>query len=136
MDNPDRSYASGESQTYAEDRKKRLRQRRLVGYLVSIALWLLSAVPLARLSSDEGGGADVAAAFLAAGLALAVVSRGIYAWRRRRPFWSPWLFVIAAVLAITSYGVQSAGDEPFRPAGAKERNPDKGTLADELEFVA
>jgi membrane protease YdiL (CAAX protease family) len=120
MGNADQSYTPGESQTYAEDRLRRLRRRRVVGYLVCIALWLLSAVPLARLSSDEGGGADVAAAFLAAGLALAVVSRGIYAWRRKRPFWSPWLFVIAAVLAITSYGVQSAGEEPFRPAGASE----------------
>jgi membrane protease YdiL (CAAX protease family) len=111
MDNPDQSYTPGESQTYAEDRLRRLRRRRVVGYLVCIALWLLSAVPLARLSSEEGGGADVAAAFLAAGLALAVISRGIYAWRRKRRFWSPWLFVVAAVLAITSYGVQSAGEK-------------------------
>ena len=74
------------------------------------ALWLLSAVPLVRLSSDEGGGAGVAAAYLAAGLGVALVSRGIYKLLRGRPFWSPWLFVIAAVLAITSYAIQSAGE--------------------------
>lgn len=111
MDNPDQSYIQGESQTYAEDRRKRRRHRRVVGYLVCVALWLLSAVPLARLSGDEGGGADVVAAFLVVGLALAVIIRGIYARRTGRSFWSPWLFVIAAVLAITSYGVQSAGEK-------------------------
>jgi hypothetical protein len=111
MDDPDRSHTSGESQTYVEDRRRRLRRHRAVGYVVCIALWLLSAVPLARLSSDEGGGAGIAAVYLAAGFALAVVTRGIYAWRRRRPFWSPWLFVVAAVLAFGSSVLLSGGDK-------------------------
>lgn len=80
-----------------------------------IALWLLSAVPLVRLSSDEGGGADVAAAYLTAGLGIAVVIRGIYALLNKRQFWSPWLFAIAAVLAIMSYAVQSAGEQVASP---------------------
>jgi hypothetical protein len=29
----------------------------------------------------------------------------------RRPFWSPWLFAIAAVLAIASYVLVTGGDE-------------------------
>jgi hypothetical protein len=112
----DRSpHTAGDDDTYAEDRRTRLHRGRLVGFSVCIALWLLSAVPLARLSSDEGGGADVAAAYLAAGLGIAVVIRGVYARLRRRQFWSPWLFLIAAVLAIISYGVQSAGEEVASP---------------------
>jgi 4-hydroxybenzoate polyprenyltransferase len=87
--------------------------------MVCIALWLLAAVPLALLSSDEGGGADVAAIYPAAGLGIAVVSRGLYAWRTTRPFWSPWLFVIAAALAIISYAVVSAGEEVRQPEAAQ-----------------
>jgi hypothetical protein len=115
MDDPGQQFTPGDGQTYAEDRRKRLHRGRVVGYSVCIAFWLLSAVPLARLSSDEGGGADVAAAYLAVGLGIAVVSRGIYAWRTRRRFWSPWLFLIAAVLAIMSYGVASAGEKAASP---------------------
>ena len=101
---------SRDRQTYEDDRTRRLGRRRLVGFVLCIALWLLSAIPLARLSSDEGGGAGVAAAFLVAGLGIALVSRWIYARLRRKPFWSPWLFALAAVLAIASYGIQSAGE--------------------------
>ena len=97
-------------QLYAEDRARRLHRNRLLGYALCIALWLFSAIPLVRLSSDEGGGAGVAAGYLAVGLGIALVSRGIYKLLRGRPFWSPWLFVIAAVLAIVSYAIQSAGE--------------------------
>ena len=109
------SDTAGDDDTYAEDRRARLHRGRLVGFSVCIALWLLSAVPLARLSSDEGGGVDVAAAHLAAGLGIAVVIRGLYALWMKRQFWSPWLFLMAAVLAIISYGVQSAGEEVASP---------------------
>lgn len=115
MDDPGQQFNPGDGQTYAEDRRRRLHRGRVVGFFVCIALWLLSAVPLARLSSDEGGGADVATVYLAAGLGIALVTRGVYALRRRRRFWSPWLFLIAAVLAIMSYAVQSAGEKAFEP---------------------
>ena len=114
------SVESREGRMYEDDRTKRLHRRRLVGYGLSTALWLICAIPLARLSSDEGGGAGVTAVYLAAGLAVVLVIRGVYTLTTRRPFWSPWLFAIAAILAIMSYGIQSAGDEPFRPAGASE----------------
>jgi len=110
---------SQEGRMYEDERTTRLQRRRRVGYALCIALWLISTIPLARLSSDEGGGAAVAGGYLAAGLAVALVIRGVYTRTTRRPFWSPWLFVIAAILAIMSYGIQSAGDEPFRP-GASE----------------
>ena len=103
--------------TYEDDRTKRLQRRRLVGYGLSIAVWLISTIPLARLASDDGG-AGVAAIYLAAGFAIALAIRGVYALTTRGRFWSPWLFVIAAVLAITSYGIQTAGDEPVRPPAA------------------
>ena len=96
-------------QTYAEERRSRLRRNRFEGFSVCIALWLLSAIPLARLSSDDGGSVDVAVAYLAAGFGIALLTRGIYALLKKRTFWSPWLFVTAAILAIMSYGVVSAG---------------------------
>jgi hypothetical protein len=111
---------SREGRMYEDERTRRLDRRRFVGYALCIALWLVSAIPLARLSSDDGGGTGVAAVYLAAGLAVALVIRGVYTLTTRRPFWSPWLFAIAAILAIMSYGLQSAGDEPFRPAGSSE----------------
>jgi len=103
--------------TYEDDRTKRLQRRRLVGYAFSIALWLTSTIPLARLASDDGG-AGVAAIYLSGGLAVALAIRGVYALATRRRFLSPWLFVIAAILAITSYGIQTGGDEPVRPPAA------------------
>jgi hypothetical protein len=114
---------SRDRQTYEADRTRRLRRGRLVGYVFCIALWLFSAIPLARLSSDEGGGADVAAAYLGAGLAIALVSRWMYARLRRKPFWSPWLFVLAAVLALASYGIQSAGERAASTAWTAPPSP-------------
>ena len=105
-----------DAQMYEDDRTKRLQRRRLMGYALSIALWLTSTIPLARLVSDDGGAG--VAIYLGAGLAVALAIRGVYALMPRRRFWSPWLFVIAAILTITSYGIQTAGDEPFRPPGA------------------
>ena len=102
---------AGRRRTYAEERRTRLRRGRFVGFSVCIALWLLSAIPLARLSSDDGGSVGVAVAYLAAGFGIALVTRGIYTLLRKRMFWSPWLFVTAAVLAIMSYAVVSAGEK-------------------------
>lgn len=106
---------TGRQQTYAEERLTRLHRGRVVGLSVCIGLWLLSAIPLARLSSDDGGGVGVAVAYLAAGFGIALATRGIYALLRKRTFWSPWLFVTAAVLAILSYTVVSAGEKVAGP---------------------
>ena len=108
-----------DAQMYEDDRTKRLERRRLVGYALAIALWLTSTIPLARLVSDDGGAG--VAIYLGAGLAVALAIRGVYALMPRRRFWSPWLFVIAAILTITSYGIQTGGDEPVRPPAASAR---------------
>ena len=53
-----------------------------------------------------------------------VIRGGYVLLRQRRQFWSPWLFVLAALLAVAGYAVQSAGDEaiPIAHAG-KSREP-------------
>jgi hypothetical protein len=102
---------SGNAQAYADELRARRHRYRVVGFSVCIALWLLSAVPLARLSSEDGGGAGVAAAYLVAGFGIAVLIRVLYALMTRRAVWSPWVFATAALLAITSYGVLSAGEK-------------------------
>ena len=109
---------AGRRQTYAEERRARLRRGRFVGFSVCIALWLLSAIPLARLPSDDGGSVGIAVAYLAAGFGIALVTRGIYALLTKRTFWAPWLFVTAAVLAIMSYAVVSAGEKVSPVAAA------------------
>jgi hypothetical protein len=121
VDDPGQQFTPGEDdrQTYAETRRARLHRGRVVGFSLCIALWLLSAVPLARLSSDEGGGAGVAAAYLAAGLGIAVLSRGIYAWRTRRPFWSPWLFLWRQIRVFVSGGPNLQEGKGRPPLSAK-----------------
>lgn len=106
---------TGNGQTYADERIARRRRNHLVGYVVCIALWLLSAIPLVRLSSEDGGGTGVAAVYLAVGFAIAVLIRAIYVLLTRRAVMSPWLFATAALLAITSYGVLSAGERTAIP---------------------
>ena len=108
-------FTTDEGLTSADNRMARRRRNRVAGFLVCVALWLLSAIPLVRLSSDDGGGTGVAAVYLAAGFGLAVLVRAIYALLTRRAVLSPWLFVAAALLAITSYGVLSAGERTATP---------------------
>jgi cation transport ATPase len=114
MDDLESQLTPTDSETFREDRRKRLLRNRVMGFLVFIPLWLLSVVPLARESIDGRQGAAVVAVYLAVGalsLGAAAVIRGIYALLRKLRFWSPWVFVIAAVLAIAGYAVQSAGEE-------------------------
>jgi hypothetical protein len=123
MDDPGSQFTPGDEETYAEDRRRRLHRGRLVGFSVCIPLWVLSVVPLARESIDGHEGADVVFVYLVVGaisLGVAAVIRGIYALLMKRQFWSPWVFLIAAVLAIAGYAIQSAGDEVVPIAGARE----------------
>jgi hypothetical protein len=119
MDISSQGFTPGTRESYADERSTRRHRRRVVGFSVCIALWLLSAVPLARLSSDDGGGAGVAVAYLVAGIGVALVTRGIYAHARRRSFWSPWLFVTAAVLALMSYGGLTGGERTATPGSGE-----------------
>jgi hypothetical protein len=110
-------------ETYVEDRRRRLQRGRVVGFAVGIALWLVSVVPLARESIDEREGAAVVGVYFAVAaitLGAAAVIRGVYALLGQR-FWSPWVFLIAALLAIVGYAIQSAGEEVAPLTGAASR---------------
>ena len=120
---------TGNGQTYADERIARRRRNHLVGYVVCIALWLLSAIPLVRLSSEDGGGTGVAAVYLAVGFGIAVLIRAIYVLLTRRAVMSPWLFATAALLAITSYGVLSAGERTAIPG-----SPDAAATQMQIEL--
>ena len=115
MDESDSQVTPGADRrkAYAEDRKSRLQRKRLLWFLVSFALWVLSVVPLARESIHGRDGAGAIAVYLAVGaitLAAAAVIRGIYVLlTKRNLWWSPWVFVLAAVVAISIYLVQSSG---------------------------
>jgi len=77
INDPAQGFTIGpDAQMYEDDRTKRLQRRRLVGYALSIALWLTSTIPLARLVSDDGGAG--VAIYLGAGLAVALAIRGVY----------------------------------------------------------
>ena len=119
MDDPGPQKPLTEDETWAEDRRTHRHRVHLAALFVSIAIWLLSAVPLARLSSNQGGSTTVTALYLATGLGIAVAVRGIFAWRTGRPFWSPWLFVLAALLALMSYAIVSAGDKAAKAASPR-----------------
>jgi hypothetical protein len=103
----------GSQFTYEADRKRRLRRNRLVQFCLCIALWVVSVVPLARESMHGREGASAVAVYLAvAGISLgaAAVIRGIYVLlTKRNVWWSPWVFVLAAVVSIAIFLVQSAG---------------------------
>lgn len=116
MDDLSTDVKWGSQSSYETERQTRRRRNRVTGYVVCIALWLLSAIPLVHLSSEDGGGAGVAAVYLIAGFGIAVLIRGIYVLVTRRAVLSPWLFMTAALLAITSYGVLSAGEPTAMPS--------------------
>jgi drug/metabolite transporter (DMT)-like permease len=109
---------------HVDDRARRLSRRRLLGFAVCGALWALSVIPLARDATDDREGVRVFGVYLvvaAFSLGIAVVIRAIYALvLKRRQFWSPWLFLIAAVLAVGGYAVHSAGEETIPVARAAD----------------
>ncbi|CAN5185547.1 MAG: hypothetical protein H0U82_03075 [Actinobacteria bacterium] len=136
MADVDSQLTSTEDEKYLADRRRRRHRGRLVGFLVCVALWVLSVVPLARESIDGREGAAVVAVYLAvAGLSLGVaaVIRGIYALLRKQRFWSPWVFLIAALLAVAGYAIQSAGEEvvpiPGALGGVESQVADSGRVA-------
>jgi hypothetical protein len=115
VDESDPQLTSGAERrkAYAEDRKSRLQRTRFIWFLVCFALWVLSVVLLARESMHGREGARAVAVYLAVGaitLAVAALIRGIYVLlTKRNLWWSPWVFVLAAVVAISIYLVQSSG---------------------------
>jgi len=113
VDDTTSQFLAGDDRSYADVRRARIRRRRLAGFLVWVPIWALSIVPLAREILADRGGADVAV-YLAVGaisLGAATVLRSIYVLLTRRRLLSPWVFLIAAVLALAVYMVQSAGPD-------------------------
>ena len=94
-----------------------------------IPIWVLSIVPLARESMDGRGGADAVLVYLIVGaicLGIAALIRGLYVVPMKRRFWSPWLFVLAVVVSLAGYVIQSGGEEvpPLATAQAQESRAD------------
>ena len=121
MKDPGSPIISGEADTYEGDRKTRLHRNRVVGFVLCGLLWVLSVVPLARESMDGREGVGRVGVFLAVAaisLGVAAVIRGAYVYLRNHRFWSPWVFLIAALLAVVGWGVQSAGDKEIPIASA------------------
>ena len=119
----DLQYTASSAESYAEDQRARRRRGRLVRFAIVVPLWLLSIIPLAREISD---GRDVVLAYLAVGaVSLVVVGaiRGVYVlMMRSKRIVAPSAFLIAAVLALASYVVQTGGEEapPLAAAAAQE----------------
>jgi hypothetical protein len=108
------------TRTFWEDRQKRLRRGRLVGFSVCIPLWLLSMVPLARESMEGREGVLVYLTVAAASLGVAAVIRGVYVLLTKRRALSPWVFAMAALVALAGSAVQGAGEVPATDAQAVE----------------
>ena len=104
---------SDDGKTFEQNRTRRRQRNRVVGFLLCIALWVLSVIPLARESMHGREGARSVAVYIAVAaitLGVAAVIRGMYILLSRGRFWwSPWVFMIAAVAAISIFLVQSAG---------------------------
>jgi hypothetical protein len=112
-----------DTDTYSEDRRRHLHRNRVRGFALCISLWMLSVIPLARELTKGHRGADVVLFYVAAAainLGAAAVIHGIYARLTNSRFWSPWVFLIAALLSIAGYVVESAGEEPPPNVAATE----------------
>lgn len=106
----------GGDQAYADQRRARLRRGRLIGLAVAVPIWALSLVPIARESMDGREGMNLVLVYLVVGalsLGVAVAIRALYVVLMKRKLWTPWLFPLAALVAIVAYTVQSAGEEPI-----------------------
>ena len=108
--------SGGANETFWADRKLRLRRGRLVGFVLCVPLWALSVVLLARESMEGRDGLVVYLAAAVISLGVAASIRGVYVLLTKRRFLSPWIFVLAAVVAIVGARVQGAGDVPVTEA--------------------
>jgi hypothetical protein len=112
--------AGSSRRTYWEDRKRRLRRGRLIGFALCIPLWALSMIPLARESMEGREGVLVYLTVAVISLGVAAVIRGVYVVLTKRPILSPWIFVMAAFVAIAGSAVQGAGEVPATDISALE----------------
>jgi hypothetical protein len=118
---PGGQFTGGVSrQTFWEDQKRRVRRGRLIGFAICVPLWVLSMVPLARESMEGREGVLVYLTIGAISLGVAAVIRGVYVLLTKRRFLSPWMFVMAALVALAGSAVQGAGEVPVPDASALE----------------
>ncbi len=127
----DSHFIAGSSdRSYAEELRTRRRRGRLVRYATFISIWVLSVIPLAREISDGRDGAAVVLAYLAVGaisLGIAVAIRGVYfLLTRKKRFLAPSMFLIAALLPLPGYLVQTAGYEEAPIAAAAAQASEAG----------
>jgi hypothetical protein len=111
----DLEYIAGSNaESYLADQRAGRRRRRLVRFAIFVPLWLLAVIPLAREISD---GQEVVLAYLAVGavsIGIVFALRGVYVLLTSgKRIWAPTAFLIAAVLALASYVVQTGGEEPI-----------------------
>jgi hypothetical protein len=113
-------FVPGMRRSFTEERRRSRRRSRIVKFAVCVPLWALCAVPLAREIADRGGGDAILAylAVAAVSLGIAAAIRGVYVLVTKRTLLSPVVFVLASVLAIASYGVQTAGEPEPSVVGA------------------
>lgn len=125
--------ASGSGRSYAEDRRIRVRRGRLARFAIFIPIWVLSVIPLAREISGGRESAVVVLAYLAVGaisLGIALAIRAVYyVLTTKKEFWAASVFLVAAVLPLAGYAVQTAGYEqaPVAPAAAQESEAGRGS---------
>ncbi len=115
---------------YVEDQRTRRRRGRIVRFAIVIPLWMLSVIPLAREISD---GREVVLAYLAVGavgIGIVIALRGVYVLLTRgKPIWAPSAFLIAAVLGLAGYVVQTGGEAevPIASAAVHESEAGRGS---------
>ena len=125
--------ANSSGRSYTEDRRIRVRRGRLVRFALFIPIWVLSVIPLAREISDGREGAVVVLAYLAVGaisLGIALAIRGVYfLLTRKKQFLAASVFLVAAILPLAGYAVQTAGYEeaPVATAAAQESETGRGS---------
>jgi len=90
----------------------------------AVVLWLLMSIPNALRSGDENGAQTVGALFggLLSTLVIALLLRFVYVrlMAKGRALWSPWVFVIAAGLALL-VNLGQAADEAETASGALQQ---------------
>lgn len=98
------------------DRRER-RWPRDAAYALTVALWILGVIGLGQQLGPPVG--FVSASIVTFGLA-AVIRAAYASWKKRR-FWSPWVFGLAALLAFMSYSGLVSSENEETDAAAVER---------------
>jgi hypothetical protein len=95
-------------------------------YLVTVAIWVVTVIPM----GTHTGAGPLGAAIVSLGAA--AVIRGGYVYFRQTRFLSPWLFVIAAVVALLATAGQTANERDragtFLPSPSSRANYSPGVV--------